>query len=195
MNGIRKILLPLLFALLAACMVGFAACGPGADEVVGIQIATKPFVTAYTVGDKFDPSGLTVKAEYGDGRLETVADYMLSEPDMSTAGEKTVTVTYSEQSASFTITVSEETALAGIEIVQGPTKTRYSVGEELSLTGMIVNAKWADDTTSILSSTQYEASAVDMSTYQRIVQRFLPDRGSARRVFYSVRGHGGGVPL
>ena len=164
MNGIRKILLPLLFALLAACMVGFAACGPGADEVVGIQIATKPFVTAYTVGDKFDPSGLTVKAEYGDGRLETVADYMLSEPDMSTAGEKTVTVTYSEQSASFTITVSEETALAGIEIVQGPTKTRYSVGEELSLTGMIVNAKWADDTTSILSSTQYEASAVDMST-------------------------------
>ena len=164
MKGIRKILLPLLFALLAACMVGFAACGPGADEVVGIQIATKPFVTAYTVGDEFDPSGLTVKAEYGDGRLETVTDYTLSEPDMSSAGEKTVTVTYGEQSASFTITVSEETALVGIEIVQEPTKTRYSVGEELSLTGMIVNAKWADGTASILSSAQYEASAVDMDT-------------------------------
>ncbi len=153
----------LISCLLCAFGIGLAACSK-TDEVIGIKVTSLPFVTEYEVNDSFDPTGLTVKKEYKSGKLETIENYTLSSPDMTTAGEKTVTVTWDKYKTEFKITVAAEVELKGIELAQLPSKTRYSLGEEFSLTGLIINAKWSDGTTTILPSTEYEASQVDMST-------------------------------
>lgn len=73
--------------------------------VTGIEITTLPTKISYKKGDVFDDSGLIVKATYDDGTTKEITGYTLSSPDMTSAGEKTITVTYQEKTAAFTITV------------------------------------------------------------------------------------------
>ncbi len=68
--------------------------------------------TAFEVGDSFTYEGLVVTAHYSDETSHTVTGYTVSTPDMSTAGNKTITVTYTEneatKTATYQITVSEK---------------------------------------------------------------------------------------
>lgn len=73
--------------------------------VTGIEITTLPTKISYKKGDVFDDSGLIVKATYDDGTTKEIRGYTLSSPDMTSAGEKTITVTYQEKTATFAITV------------------------------------------------------------------------------------------
>lgn len=74
--------------------------------VSSISIQSKPSKTVYTIGEKFDASGLSVKVTMSDGTTKTITSgFTLSNPDMTVTGTKTVTVTYSGKTASFTITV------------------------------------------------------------------------------------------
>lgn len=63
----------------------------------------------FEVGDTFSYAGLTVTAHYTNNTAKTVTGYSVSTPNMSSAGTKTVTVTYSEggvtKTASYSITV------------------------------------------------------------------------------------------
>ena len=71
-----------------------------------------PTIKQYDVGATFDPTGLEVIAHYSNGTTQVIpaGQYTLSEPDMSTAGEKTVTVTYKDKTATFTIKVGKDAA-------------------------------------------------------------------------------------
>lgn len=66
-----------------------------------------PTKTKYEVGEVFDPAGLVVTAHYDDGTTAIInaGQYTLSEVDMSSNGKKTITVTYQDKTATFTITV------------------------------------------------------------------------------------------
>lgn len=76
--------------------------------VSSISIATKPTKTEYYVGETFSSNGLTIKSVMSDGTTKTLTSgFTVSKPNMSTAGTKTVTITYSEKTASFTIKVIE----------------------------------------------------------------------------------------
>lgn len=78
--------------------------------LTGISVNTLPYKTVYTVGEAFDPAGLTLTAYYSDGSSQTISQgYTLSTPDLNTAGGKIITVSYLGQEASFTIQVKEET--------------------------------------------------------------------------------------
>lgn len=69
------------------------------------SISWTGYTTAYTVGDAFKKDG-TVTATYSDGSTEDVSSAAsFSTPDMSTAGDKTVTVTYQGKTATGVITV------------------------------------------------------------------------------------------
>jgi len=73
------------------------------------SIAVSGQTTVFSVGDTFEFDG-TVTATYSDNTTKDVtASATVSEPDMSTAGTKEVTVTYTEgedtKTASYTITV------------------------------------------------------------------------------------------
>lgn len=71
------------------------------------SISWTGYTTSYTVGDAFKKDG-TVTATYSDGSTEDVSSAAsFSTPDMSTAGTKTVTVSYQGKTTTGTITVSE----------------------------------------------------------------------------------------
>ena len=77
-----------------------------------IEVTAKPTKTEYKTGETFRSSGLKVTAHYTGGKADAVlteGDYKLSVPNMSTAGTKTVVITYEEggirKTASFEIEV------------------------------------------------------------------------------------------
>ena len=71
------------------------------------------YKTEFEVGDTFSYDGLVVTAHYTNGGADkVVTGYVVSVPDMSTPGEKTITVTYTEnevtKTATYKINVSEK---------------------------------------------------------------------------------------
>ena len=82
---------------------------PQASEIVGIRLGGD-YQTTFFVGDDFTNAGMDVYAVYDDGSESLWnTGYSITDPDMSTAGTRkiTVTVTYEGQkfSASYTITI------------------------------------------------------------------------------------------
>ncbi len=84
-------------------------------ELVSIDI-TKNFVTELFVGTPFDTTKITAIATYDDGSTKTIAntDLTITPVDTTTAGDKTLTVTWNGKSATATIKVKaiELTAIA-----------------------------------------------------------------------------------
>jgi hypothetical protein len=63
-------------------------------DLSGIRITSFPSKIYYKIGETFDPSGLTVASVRQDGTEEEITDYDISGFDSSTAGSKTITVSY-----------------------------------------------------------------------------------------------------
>lgn len=152
------------------------------DEVViktiKIEIISLPDKIKYKKGEPLDSSGLAVKATYNNGTTEEITDYTLSSPDMSSAGVKTVTVTYDEQAVTFDITV---IAITKIEITTLPTKLEYRKGDALDTTGLTASTVWTDGsketltegyTVSELDSTETGEKTITV-TYQTFTATFV----------------------
>lgn len=60
----------------------------------GIRITSFPSKVYYKIGESFDPSGLTVAEVRQDGTEKEITGYDISGFDSSTAGSKTITVSY-----------------------------------------------------------------------------------------------------
>ena len=103
--------------------------------------------TTFNVGDTFNYDDLVVTANYDDGTDDIVTPTSVSTPNMSTAGQKTVTVSYTEggvtKTATYTITVKSVT-LDSIAVVDP--KTSYYVGDSFDEPEVI--ATYSDGTTS-----------------------------------------------
>lgn len=63
-------------------------------DTAGIRITSFPSKVYYKIGESFDPSGLTVAELRQDGTEKEITDYDISGFDSSTAGSKTITVSY-----------------------------------------------------------------------------------------------------
>ncbi len=91
--------------------------------------------TDYFVGDKFSFDG-TVTATYSNDRSVVVTPTSVTTPDMSTAGTKTITVTYTDdygtQSVTYTINV---VAVKVTSISTSGQTTAYIVGDTFSYDG------------------------------------------------------------
>ncbi len=86
--------------------------GGTTDPVLtSISLNTDSVTKTFTVGDTFSYSGLVVTAHYDGASDATVTPTSVSSPDMTTSGEKTITVSYTEgdvtKSATYKITVNE----------------------------------------------------------------------------------------
>ncbi len=92
----RKAKYAFIAALAAVCIAftAFAAVGCGGST---LEVDTSGAVTIFAVGDEFSSDGIVVYEKQSDGKNVRVPrdGYTISEPDMSTAGEKTVTITIS----------------------------------------------------------------------------------------------------
>lgn len=63
-------------------------------DLSGIRITSFPSKVYYKIGETFDPSGLAVAEVRQDGSEKEITDYDISGFDSSTAGSKTITVSY-----------------------------------------------------------------------------------------------------
>lgn len=79
-----------------------------ADVLTGVKVKA-PAKTEYLVGDKLDTTGMVVSAIYKNSGEKAITEgFTLSDVDMSTPGEKNVTVTFEGKSDSFAITVKKK---------------------------------------------------------------------------------------
>lgn len=71
-----------------------------------IEVTKKPSKLIYLEGDSFDKTGMVVTAYYNNDTSEVVTDYTIS-GYTATVGTQTITVTYGEKVATFSVTVNE----------------------------------------------------------------------------------------
>lgn len=124
-----------------------------------LEVTHMPTKARYFVGETFDSTGLAITAYYNDNTSEQVTGYTLSSPDMSTYGNKTVTVTFDEKTVDFSILVVD---ITGIEIKTLPMKQEYLVGDTLDSTGLTVLVKYTDGTSETITS-GFAVSELDSS--------------------------------
>lgn len=125
-----------------------------------LEVTHMPTKTKYFTGETFDSTGLIITAYYDNGTSEQVTDYTLSNPDMSTYGNKTVTVTFDGKTVDFSILVVD---ISGIEVKTMPTKTEYPKGDVFDTTGLSILVKYTDGTSETIT-TGFEVSGFDSSS-------------------------------
>lgn len=130
-------------------------------DVIGIsyvQINTENIKEYYFQGEYFDLSGLVVLATYIDGLEKEVTDYTTSienGTELKESGYIPVIVSYADKETVFLIYVTE-LLITNIELDTKNTKTEYYENEFLDLTGLLVFAKYNDD--SVKEITDYSIS-------------------------------------
>ena len=92
--------------------------------LIGIE-ATKGTPDDFWKGDKFNHDGITVTAHWSDESESDVTEQcQFTEPDMTTAGKKTVTVTYENKECTYEIEV---------KTIENTKETAYTVSEAKKL--------------------------------------------------------------
>lgn len=109
-------------------------------EVKEFNINTDNVTKRFAVGQEFNFEGLIASVKLSNDAVYELkeAEFAVEIPDMTTAGTKTIQVSY-EGMLVKTYEIEVE-AITGIEITNPPAKLEYLVGEQLDLTGMIVSA-------------------------------------------------------
>lgn len=119
--------------------------------LTNISIAQMPTKTTYDIGDHLDTTGLVITLTYNDNSTsELESGFLVSELDSTTAGVKTITVTYMDKTATFDVTVVAKPS--GIKINTLPNKLDYWVGGALDSTGLSLTVTYNDGSTSIVNS-------------------------------------------
>ena len=111
------------------------ACGAAVVcELTGISLNTDNVQKEFNVGDQFTSEGLVVTANFSNCESKTVTA-VVNAPDMMTAGEKTIVVTYENETASYKINVKEIVTYTITYISCGSEFTTqvYHEGETLNL--------------------------------------------------------------
>ncbi len=125
-----------------------------------ISLNTNSCKTSFVVGETFSYAGLVVTANYDSGYSETVTPTSVSSPNMSTTGNKTITVTYSDKSSTYSITVSNDT-VTSIEV--SGAETNFTVGDTFTHNNAIVTAHYQSGNSSDVSNSA-TFSTPNMST-------------------------------
>lgn len=122
--------------------------GSSPIKLDSIAVTRPPNKTVYKSGENFDSDGMVVTASYGYGITSDVTGYIVS-PSVLTDGVKEVTITYTEGRITKTTTtpVTVEKVLVSIEVTGNPSKMVYSYLEKFDPNGMVVTARFSDNST------------------------------------------------
>lgn len=159
----KKVLSILATTLLTLCLAVVVACTPkpSADKTVeSIKVDSSNAKTMFFVDETFAYNGLVVTAVYSDKSEDTVTGYVVAPPDMTSAGEKDVTVSYKQKTTTYKISVSEK-ALTGITLNTDETARSFRVGDTFSYDGLVVTATYDDGSSKAV--TGYTVSTPDLS--------------------------------
>ena len=173
-NIIRTKLMKKLLTILFVSLLSLVGCNSGSGEsgaahkLMRISLSGK-YQTAFELNETFNHDGLVVTAHYSDSISKIVNDYSISTPNMSTIGEKDVTVTYTEneitKTAPYKITVSNPVVpkkLSSISL-SGNYPTVFEVGDTFSYLGLVVTAIYDDGSTKNVNDFTVEAPNMSSS--------------------------------
>lgn len=126
-----------------------------------IAIENMPTKTTYQIGDTLDTSGLKLKLTYSDSTTESViTGFTTSGFSSSTAGTKTVTVSYGGKTTSFTVTVEEATV----------TGAKYEITDVIGVAGSTVEVYVSiannPGIISLRNTITYDTSALELIAVQ-----------------------------
>ncbi len=116
------------------------------NSVTGIFIANPPNKTEYVEGEKFDKTGMIVKATYKDGNTKEIKNYVIENGTNLKLEQTSVTINYDEKTTTQGITVTENT-ISDITIITPPNKTDYIAGENFDDTGMVIEITYKNGDT------------------------------------------------
>ena len=144
--------------------------GSGSPKMESLTIATPPNKTVYKSGETFDPTGMVVVANYGEGLMANVTGYTVS-PSVLTDGVSEVVITYTEGriTKTATVAVTVKKVLVSIAITTQPAKTVYQYQESLDPTGMVVTATFSDGSTAAVLDYTYPTT--NFSTLGRQIMK------------------------
>ncbi|MBD5131383.1 MAG: hypothetical protein HDT28_02135 [Clostridiales bacterium] len=133
------------------------------NKLTGITLTTTNVKNSYFVGDTLDKTNLAVTAVFNNNN-EITQSVALSncaiEADLTSAGNKQVTVTFNGQTAYYPIEV-KAVVLESITVTLGATMPSYTIGQTLTKTGITVTAHYNNGDTNVV--VDYTLSA-DMNT-------------------------------
>ena len=120
--------------------------------LTGISITTQPNKTTYAVGGSFDSTGMVVTATYDTGATKEVTGFTFSPQTFSSAGTKTVTISYTENGVTKTATLS----VTVIQVGNFTTSTwaEIKAAVQAGISGLDLSEYWAvGDTKSVTLTT------------------------------------------
>lgn len=127
------------------CLLSLSSCNGNVDRTITqISVKTQPVKTTYVQYDELLPDGLVITVAYSDGTEEDVAyndsssDFYFSISSFENTGNITVTVTYKNKTADFTVTVTEYVEKYEAYIKKQPYKLEYLSNQSLDLKGLVV---------------------------------------------------------
>ena len=108
----------------------------------GISVKTKPSKLTYSLDDMLDTDGLVLTVTYSDGtKTDITKGYTFSPEQLTVPGKQTVTLTYGGMSTDFVVEVEE--VKATLSVLTPPTKTVYTVNEELDVSGLVLEVVYS----------------------------------------------------
>ena len=152
---------------------------------VGITVAAKPNQLQYSLGESLCYEGLVISAKMADGTWETVDNAKLGFTgfDNTVPGVQRITVVYNGRTAAFSVRVTENAVLKGLNITK-PSKLNYRAGEALNVAGMAVSGLYGDGSSKSIDLSQVTVSGYDPNTIG--VQKLTVSYGGFSKTF-SVR--------
>lgn len=115
---------------------------PALDKIV---IAKKPAKLSYYLGEKLDTAGIKVTAYYENGKTADVTSKITVTGDITSAGTKNITVSYTERdikkTATYSISVTD-VQIKNIVFESYPTKTVYAEDEIFDPSGISIKVTY-----------------------------------------------------
>ncbi|MDR1420803.1 MAG: bacterial Ig-like domain-containing protein [Treponema sp.] len=134
--------------------------------VESISISQPPFATSFRQGDDPDWNGLGVGVTFGKDAVPGVmvkpgaGALVISGYDKDKPGSQIITVDYYGKRAMFDVKV---TGLDSIAVISPPVNTEYYTGEEIDLSGLVVQGVWNDGSKARVSITNNNLSGYDIT--------------------------------
>lgn len=168
--------------------------GSDPEEVTlsSIELDTTNVQKSFHVGDSFNYDGLIVTAHYSDESSEELDSFDVSTPDLSSTGQKTVTVSYEDKEATYTITVNPAVTLSSISLNTDDVKKSFGVGEEFNYDNLVVTAHFSDSSEEDVTI-YAEVTTPDMTTTgEKNVTVSYTYKSTTRTATYSITVSEGG---
>lgn len=125
---------------------------PKTSDITSLKISAKPSRLSYTEGDLFNPSGVSFFATIGGRYAYIYSGYTYDKTRALTSSDTEVTFDYFGAKVTQKISVAANTPTK-LNILSSPSKTQYTIGDKLDLSGIKLQIVYSNGTLSPIITT------------------------------------------